>query len=90
MKELINEISTKAGISLEQAEKAAQTVTDYLKRHTPHLFHEQLDTLLAGGTLSDSFKNKLGSLKDDLEDAARNIGKKAEEFAGDLKKKFSS
>jgi hypothetical protein len=56
----------------------------------PHLMHEQLDVILNGGTLSDAFKMKLESLREDAEDAARNLGKKAEEFAKDLKKKFTN
>lgn len=88
MNDLVKEISLKSGITEEQAAKAAQTVSDYLKARTPHLFHEQLDTLMNGGTLTDAFKKKMETLRDDIEDAARNIGKKAEEFAEDLKKKF--
>lgn len=88
MNELVKEISLKAGITEEQAAKAAQTVSDYLKARTPHLMHEQLEVILNGGTLSDAFKKKLETLREDVEDAARNFGKKAEEFASDIKKKF--
>ncbi len=88
MKELVKEISLKAGITEEQAMKAAQTVSDYLKARTPHLLHEQMDVILNGGTVSDAFKKKIETLREDVEDAARNLGKKAEEFASDIKKKF--
>ncbi len=88
MNELAKEISLKAGITEEQAAKAAQTVSEFLKSRTPHLLHEQLEVILNGGTLSDAFKKKFETLRDDVEDAARNLGKKAEEFASDIKKKF--
>lgn len=89
MNELAKEISRKAGITDEQAAMAAQVVSDYLKARTPHLMHEQLEVILNGGTLSDAFKKKFETLRDDVEDAARNLGKKAEEFAADIKKKFT-
>lgn len=88
MNELIKEISQKAGITEEQAQKAATVVSDFLKARTPHLMHEQLQVILDGGSWSDAFKKKFETLRDDVEDAARNLGKKAEEFASDIKKKF--
>jgi predicted thioredoxin/glutaredoxin len=89
MNPLASEIRQKAGITEEQAVKAAQAVSDFLKARTPHLLHEQLDVILNGGTLSDAVKKKFEILRDDVEDAARNLGKKAEEFASDIKKKFT-
>ena len=87
MEKLINEVSQKAGITPEQAKTAIITVADSLKSKMPHYLHAQIDNLVNGGTLSSSVKNKFDELKDDLEDAAKNLGKKAEEFAGDVKKK---
>lgn len=87
MEKLINEVSQKAGITPEQARTAITTVVDSLKSKMPHYFHAQIDNLINGGTLTDSVKNKFDELKDDLEGAAKNFGKKAEEFAGDVKKK---
>ena len=88
MEELINSIATKAGITPEQAKTAITTVAETLKSKMPHYFHAQIDNLLNGGSLSEGVKNKMEDLKGDLEDAAKNFGKKAEEFAGDLKKKM--
>ena len=87
MEQLINEVSNKAGISSEQARIAVSTVNESLKSKIPYVFHKQLDHLISGGTLSSGVKSKFEEMKDDLEDAAKNFGKKAEEFAGDVKKK---
>lgn len=87
MKQLIKEVSDKAGITADQARIAINTVAEAMKSKTPHVFHKQIDTLINGGTLSDGIKSKMEELRDDIEDAAKNLGKKAEEFAGDVKKK---
>ena len=87
MEQLIKEVSVKACITPEQAKTAITTVTESLKSKMPHFFHEQIDIMINGGTLSDGVKKRFEGLKDDVEDAAKNIGKKAEEFAGDVKKK---
>ncbi len=87
MEQLIKDVSAKAGITPEQAKIAITAVADSLKSKMPHVFHKQIDTLINGGKLSDGMKTKMEDLKDDLEDAAKNFGKKAEEFASDVKKK---
>ncbi|MEP7263810.1 MAG: hypothetical protein ABI772_04905 [Bacteroidota bacterium] len=89
MKELIEKVSTEAGITPEQAQKAVESVAAYLKNKTPHVFHEQLDVIINGGTLSDGMKKKMNDLKDDFSDAARNFGQKAEELASDMGKKIN-
>ena len=63
MKELIEKIAAEAGITTEQAEKAAASVSTYLKTKTPHVFHDQLDVMMNGGTMSDAMKKKMGDLK---------------------------
>jgi predicted thioredoxin/glutaredoxin len=88
MEALIKEISLKTGITEDQAKKAITIVADNLKTKTPHVFHKQIDAMLNGGTLSEGVKNKFKELGDDAEDALKNIGQKAEEFAGDVKKKI--
>lgn len=89
MEELIKEVSTKAGITADQAKTAITTVAESLKSKMPHYFHTQIDNLINGGSLSEGVKNKMEDLKGDLEDAAKNLGKKAEEFAGDVKQKIN-
>jgi hypothetical protein len=88
MNELAREISRKAGITEEQAIKAAETVSDYLKSKTPPLMHEQIEVILNGGTLSDAFKKKFETLRDDLEASVKNLAKKADELASELKTKL--
>lgn len=89
METLIKEVATKAGITEEEAKKAITIVADLIKTKTPYIFHEQLDVLLNGGTLSDGFRKKFESLKVDMEEAAKNIGQKAEEIVQDVGKKFN-
>lgn len=84
MKELIEKVSAEAGVTPEQAQKAIESVSAYMKNKTPHVFHEQLDVIINGGTLSDAMKKKMSDLKDDISDAARNIGQKAEELINDV------
>jgi uncharacterized protein YjbJ (UPF0337 family) len=88
MEALIKEISTKTGITEEQAKNTITLVADKLKAGLPHIFHAQIDKLINGESLSDSVKGKFKDLSEDAEDALKNLGNKAEEFAGDVKKKI--
>ena len=88
MEVLIKEISTKTGITEDQAKNSIILVADKLKAGMPHIFHAQIDKLLNGESLSEGIKNKFKDLGEDAEDALKNIGQKAEEFAGDIKKKL--
>ena len=87
MEQLINQVSEKADITREQAQIAITEVSGALKAKLPGFLHGQVDNLLDGGTLNESFKQKLDGMKDDFEDAAKQFSKKAGEFAGDVKKK---
>lgn len=87
MEELIKEVSLKTGITEAQAKIAITTVADKLKSKMPHFFHAQIDTLINGGSLTDSAKKKFDELKNDLEDVAKNLGQKAEGFAKEVKNK---
>ena len=89
MEDLIKTVSEKAGITPEQAKTAITTVADSLKAKMPYVFHAQIDNLINGGKLSDGVKSKMEDMKGELEDAAKQFGKKAEEFAGDLKQKIN-
>lgn len=89
MEDLIKSVSEKAGITPEQAKTAITTVADTLKSKMPHFFHKQIDNLISGGSLSDGVKGKMEEMKGEFEDAAKNFGKKAEEFAGDMKNKIN-
>jgi uncharacterized membrane-anchored protein YjiN (DUF445 family) len=89
VKELVDKVAADAGITTQQAEIAANTISRYIKDRTPAFFHEQLDVILNGGTLNDAVKKKFDDLKDELEEAAKNFGRKAEEFAEDVGKKVN-
>ncbi len=84
MEELINKVSSAAGIDREQSKKAIEVVAASLKEKLPHLMHEQIDTLINGGTLTDSIKNKFDDLGKDLGDAAKDFGKRAGDFATEV------
>jgi hypothetical protein len=88
MQELINKVSAAAGITNEQSQKAIETVAASLKEKLPHIMHEQIDTLINGGTLKDSMKNKLDDLGKDLGDAAKDLGKRAGDFANEVGSKI--
>lgn len=66
MNELINLIVQKTGISQENAQKAAQTVIDFLKTKLPAPVAGQVDAVLAGdmsgvaGQAGEMLKGKLG------------------------------
>ena len=66
MNELINLIVQKMGISQENAQKAAQTVIDFLKTKLPAPVASQVDAVLAGdmsgvaGQAGEMLKGKLG------------------------------
>jgi hypothetical protein len=66
MNELINLIVQKTGISQENAQKAAQTVIDFLKTKLPAPVASQVDAVLSGdmsgvaGQAGEMLKGKLG------------------------------
>lgn len=88
MEALIKEICMKTGITEQQAKDAIQLVSQQIKSKTPGILHSQIDKTLNGESMSDSVTAKFKELSDDAEDAIKNLGTKAEEFAGDVKKKF--
>jgi hypothetical protein len=66
MNELVNLIVQKTGISQENAQRAAQTVIDFLKTKLPAPVAGQVDAVLAGdmsgvaGQAGEMLKGKLG------------------------------
>ncbi len=60
MDELIKLVSSKAGISADQAKVAVNTVLDFLKTKLPAPVASQLDAVLQGssaGNIADAAKN---------------------------------
>ena len=66
MKELINIIVQKTGISQENARKTVQVVLGFLKTKMPAPFATQLDSFLSGSGLpqetGDFLKSKVGEM----------------------------
>ena len=66
MKELINTIVQKTGISQEDAQKAVQVVLGFLKTKMPAAFAAQLDSFLSGSgrqqETGDFLKGKVGEV----------------------------
>ena len=66
MKELINTIVQKTGISQEDAQKTVQVVLGFLKTKMPATFAAQLDSFLSGSgrpqETGDFLKSKVGEV----------------------------
>ncbi|HEY2582396.1 MAG TPA: hypothetical protein VGI43_11350 [Mucilaginibacter sp.] len=64
MEELIQKISGKTGISLDQAKGAIETVIDHLKEKLPMGLGDKVESFIQGGsTATDGF---LSGIKDKL------------------------
>jgi hypothetical protein len=86
---LIDKVAQAAGITNEQAQKAIDTITASLKEKLPYLMHKQIDVLMSGGTVSEGFKSKMDDLKDDLENSAKDLGNRAQDFTQEVGKKIN-
>ena len=64
MEELIQEVSEKTGISLDQAKSAIETVIDHLKDKLPMGLGDKIESFLQGG--SSSTDDLVSSLKDKI------------------------
>ena len=82
MEDLIKKVTAAAGVTEEQAKKAIEAVSAYVKDRLPETFRSQIDTLVNGGTLSEGMKSKLGAVAEDLRD-------KAEDVIDDVREKLS-
>jgi len=103
MKELIDQLTQKAGLSEEQAGKAIATIKDFVKEKFP-MMAGAVDNLLGGdaaasttttATTATTTHNATaagedGSFLDKISDfIPGEIGQKAEDFAKDMKDKFT-
>jgi hypothetical protein len=86
MQELIDQLTQKAGLSTDQANKAIATIKDFVKEKFP-MMAGAVDNLLGGSTTNTSTtteapKEESGSFLDKISDfIPGDIGEKAEEFA---------
>ena len=69
MKEIIEQVASKVGISEEQASQAVSTVVDFIKDKLPEPIAGQIDGLLGGeggseggGGILDQAKDALGGM----------------------------
>ncbi len=92
MEKLINELINKAGLTEEQANKAVETVSGFLKDRVPSGFRTQIDNLLKGEKLSDSVKESLMdsavNAKEKIEDVMKDVGDVTEDAIQNIKKKM--
>ncbi|MBK6446059.1 MAG: hypothetical protein IPG90_20410 [Bacteroidetes bacterium] len=89
MEHLENLVKAKTGITDEQAKAAVQIVIDQLKKKFPTILHHELDKVAAGGDFGDAAREKFEGLRDKAEEAAKQVGVKAEAFAGEIRDKFN-
>ena len=100
MKELIDQLTQKAGLSEDQAAKAIATIKEFVKDKFP-MMAGAVDNLLGGdapasttttasATTSATAAGDDGSFLDKISDfIPGEMGQKAEDFAKDMKNKFT-
>ncbi len=89
MEHLIQLVKDKAALSDAQAKAAVEAVMAEFKLKFPGFLHSELDKVASGGDFGDSAREKFDHLRDKLEEAAKKAGEKAEDFAEEVRSKFS-
>ena len=93
MQELIKKLTDTAGLTEEQAKKAVETVSSYIKDRLPDSFKSQIDNLVNGGKLSEGVKSKMneimGDFREKTEDLIGDVRDKTEDIISEVKEKFS-
>lgn len=89
MKELIEKITSKVGITPEQATNTINAVAEYVKDKLPVPFHKAIDSALNGESLGDGIKAQIEGLGGNILETAEELKGKAEEFGENLKDKLS-
>ena len=94
MKELIEQVTSKAGISEEQAKNSISTVAEYLKSKMPKTLHSQIDNMLNGEKFSDSLKETFMDAaveaKEESQEVLKDVAEKTEEAAKNIKEKVGN
>ena len=83
MQELIDQLVSKAGLTQEQAQKAAQTATEFIRSKVPPMFHGMVDSFLSGESMTGDFVDKAKDMFGKAGHAASDLGHKAADMAGD-------
>jgi hypothetical protein len=93
MQDLIQKVTQASGVTQEQAAKAIETVSAYLKQRVPDVFKSQIDTLVNGGTLSEGMKMKIneaaGDFRDKAEEVIEEVRQKTENIISEAREKFA-
>ena len=93
MQELIRKLTETAGLTEDQARKAAETVSSYIKERLPESFRSQIDNLVNGGKLSEGVKSKMneimGEIREKAEGVIGDVREKTEDIISEVKEKFS-
>lgn len=89
MEELIKKVSETAGINVDQAKVAIETVASSLKEKLPPVMHTNIDTLINGGTLTDAMKKQMSDLTDRTEAVMEEMKQRATEIGDEMKNKFN-
>lgn len=78
MKEYINELQEKAGLTAEQAKKAIETIVAKVKSKVPESFHGSIDSIF-GEEASETFQQKARSFSDQAEEKIKEFRSQAKE-----------
>ena len=84
MQELIKKVTEAAGISEDQARKAIETVSTYVKDKMPETFRSQIDNLVNGGSISEGLKSKMNEVASEFRDKAEDLIEDVREKLGDI------
>jgi hypothetical protein len=75
MEDLKNKLVEGAVVTSEQAEKAIEIISEYIKKRVPPVVHGQLDKILQGHSLEENIKNQLGDIGNDIKTKAEGLAK---------------
>ena len=84
MSKLTEQLVQDAGLSNDQATKAVEVITSYLKSKFPKALHDEVDTVMKDGNFGDAFKSNLKDLGGKAEDTAKEVAHKADEVLSEF------
>lgn len=82
MQELVDQLVSKAGLTQEQAQKAAQTAAEFIRSKVPPMFHGMVDNFLSGESMMGDITDKTKDMFGKAGNAASDLGHKAADMAG--------
>ncbi|HVB02662.1 MAG TPA: hypothetical protein VNE41_02970 [Chitinophagaceae bacterium] len=81
MEELIQSLQLNAGLTAEQARKAADIFVAYIKGKVPASLHGTVDSILnSKGSIADNAKEKARQFSGEVEEVAKEFGDKVTDF----------